>query len=100
MWLPSLFAIHKPTQIIKAYYLMRLSPLFLNTLILKMKIKPYYILLKWNMKHPENRNRTNLYEIWKEYDDGFTFDSILYSEIEFHDSLSEAREHKRRLLNG
>jgi len=52
------------------------------------------------MKHPENRNRANLYEIWKEYDDGFTFDSILYTVIEFYDSLSEAREHKRRLLNG
>ena len=52
------------------------------------------------MKHPENRYRTNLYEIWKEYDDGFTFDSILYSVIEFYDSLNEAREHKRRLLNG
>ena len=52
------------------------------------------------MKHPENRNRTNLYEIWKEYDEDFLFDSILYSVIEFYDSLSEAREHKRRLLNG
>ena len=65
-----------------------------------MRVKPYYILLKWNMKHPENRNRANLYEIWKEYDDGFTFYSILYSVIEFYDSLNEAREHKRRLLNG
>ena len=65
-----------------------------------MKIKPYYILLKWNMKHPENRNRTNLYEIWKEYWDDYNFDSVLYEVIEFHDSFSEAREHKRRLLNG
>ena len=52
------------------------------------------------MKHPENRNRTNLYEIWKEYWDDYTFDSVLYEVIEFYDSLSEAREHKRRLLNG
>ena len=65
-----------------------------------MKVKPYYILLKWNMKHPENRYRTNLYEIWKEYWDDYNFDSVLYEVIEFHDSLSEAREHKRRLLNG
>ena len=65
-----------------------------------MKIKPYYILLKWNMKHPENRYRTNLYEIWKEYWDDYNFDSVLYEVIEFHDSLYEAREHKRRLLNG
>ena len=65
-----------------------------------MKIKPYYILLKWNMKHPENRYRTNLYEIWKEYWDDYNFDSVLYEVIEFHDSLNEAREHKRRLLNG
>ena len=65
-----------------------------------MKIKPYYILLKWNMNHPENRNRTSLYEIWKEYWDDYNFDSVLYTVIEFHDSLSEAREHKRRLLNG
>ena len=83
---------------------MRLNPLLLNTLITtmneKMKVKPYYILLKWNMKHPENRNRTNLYEIWKEYDETYLFDSILYLVIEFYDSLSEAREHKRRLLNG
>ena len=52
------------------------------------------------MKHPENRNRTNLYEIWKDYDEGHNFDSILYTVIDFFDSLSEAREHKRRLLNG
>ena len=65
-----------------------------------MKIKPYYILLRWNMKHPENRNRTNLYEIWKDYDEGYLFDSVLYTVIEFYDSLSEAREHKMRLLNG
>lgn len=64
------------------------------------KIKPYYILLKWNMKHPENMYRTNLYEIWKEYDEDFLFDSILYEVIKFFDSLTEAREHKRRLLNG
>ena len=65
-----------------------------------MKIKPYYILLKWNMKHPENKYRTNLYEIWKEYWDDYNFDSVLYEVIEFHDSLSEAKEHKRSLLNG
>ena len=65
-----------------------------------MKVKPYYILLKWNMKHPENRNRTSLYEIWKDYDEDFLFDSILYEVIEFYNSLAEAREHKRRLLNG
>ena len=52
------------------------------------------------MKHPENRYRTNLYEIWKEYDEDFLFDSILYEVIEFYNSLAEAREHKRRLLNG
>ena len=52
------------------------------------------------MKHPENRNRTSLYEIWKEYDETYLFDSILYTVIEFYDSLSEAREHKMRLLNG
>lgn len=79
---------------------MRLNLLLLNTLILTMKIKPYYILLRWNMKHPENRNRTSLYEIWKEYDETYLFDSILYTVIEFYDSLSEAREHKMRLLNG
>ena len=79
---------------------MRLNLLLLNTLILTMKIKPYYILLRWNMKHPENSNRTNLYEIWKEYDETYLFDSILYTVIEFYDSLSEAREHKMRLLNG
>ena len=77
---------------------MRLKPPLLNTLS-SMKIKPYYILLKWNMKHPENRNRTNLYEIWKEYWDDYKFDSVLYEVIEFYDSLPEAREHKRRLLN-
>ena len=78
---------------------MRLKPPLLNTLILKMKIKPYYILLKWNMKHPTNKYRTSQYDIWKEYYDDYVFDSILYEVIEFFDSLSEAREHKRRLLN-
>ena len=79
---------------------MRLKPPLLNTLILKMKIKPYYILLKWNMKHPANKYRTSQYDIWKDYYDDYVFDSILYEVIEFFDSLSEAREHKRRLLNG
>ena len=79
---------------------MRLNLLLLNTLILTMKIKPYYILLRWNMKHPENRNRTSLYEIWKEYWEDYNFNSVLYEVIEFNDSLSEAREHKMRLLNG
>ena len=65
-----------------------------------MRVKPYYILLKWNMKHPANRLRTSQYDIWKEYYDDYVFDSILYEVIEFFDSLSEAREHKRRLLNG
>ncbi len=36
----------------------------------------------------------------KEYWEDYNFDSVLYEVIEFHDSLSEAREHKRRLLNG
>ena len=76
---------------------MRLKPPLLNTLILKMKIKPYYILLKWNMKHPENRNRTNLYEIWKEYDEDFLFDSILYEVIDFFDSLKDARQRMNEL---
>ena len=63
----------------------------------KMKIKPYYILLKWNMKHPENRYRTNLYEIWKEYDEDFLFDSILYEVIDFFDSLKDARQRMNEL---
>ena len=62
-----------------------------------MKIKPYYILLRWNMKHPENRNRTSLYEIWKEYDDDFLFDSILYEVIDFFDSLKDARQRMNEL---
>ena len=62
-----------------------------------MKIKPYYILLKWNMKHPENRYRTNLYEIWKEYDEDFLFDSILYEVIDFFDSLKDARQRMNEL---
>ena len=62
-----------------------------------MKVKPYYILLKWNMKHPENRNRTNLYEIWKEYDEAFLFDSILYEVIDFFDSLKDARQRMNEL---
>ena len=62
-----------------------------------MKIKPYYILLKWNMKHPENRNRTSLYEIWKEYDEDFLYDSILYQVIDFFDSLKDARQRMNEL---
>ena len=62
-----------------------------------MKIKPYYILLRWNMKHPENRNRTSLYEIWKEYDEDFLYDSILYEVIDFFDSLKDARQRMNEL---
>jgi len=62
-----------------------------------MKVKPYYILLKWNMKHPENRYRTSLYEIWKEYDEDFLFDSILYEVIDFFDSLKDARQRMNEL---
>ncbi len=49
------------------------------------------------MKHPENRNRTNLYEIWKEYDEDFLFDSILYEVIDFFDSLKDARQRMNEL---
>ena len=53
--------------------------------------------MRWNMKHPENRNRTNLYEIWKEYDEDFLFDSILYEVIDFFDSLKDARQRMHEL---
>ena len=49
------------------------------------------------MKHPENRNRTNLYEIWKEYDEDYLFDSILYEVIDFFDSLKDARQRMNEL---
>ena len=49
------------------------------------------------MKHPENRYRTNLYEIWKEYDEDFLFDSILYEVIDFFDSLKDARQRMNEL---
>jgi len=79
---------------------MRLKPHLLNTLILQMKIKPYYVLLKYNMKHPENKYRTNQYDIWKEYWDDYVFDSILYEVIDFFDSLKDARQRMRELKNG
>ena len=79
---------------------MRLKPPLLNTLILKMKVKPYYVLLKWDMKHPANKYRTSQYDIWKEYWDDYVFDSILYEVIDFFDSLKDARERMRELKNG
>jgi len=65
-----------------------------------MKIKPYYVLLKYNMKHPENIYRTDQYDIWKEYWDDYLFDSILYEVIDFFDSLKDARQRMRELKNG
>jgi len=65
-----------------------------------MKIKPYYVLLKWRINHPENKNRSSLYDIWQEYDEEFIYDSILYDVIDSFDTHKEAVEHKRRLLNG
>ena len=65
-----------------------------------MKIKPYYVLLKWDMKHPANKYRTNQYDIWKEYWDDYVFDSILYEVIDFFDSLKDARQRMRELKNG
>ena len=64
-----------------------------------MKVKPYYILLKWNMKHPANKYRTSQYDIWKEYWDDYVFDSILYEVIDFFDSLKDARQRMRELKN-
>ena len=64
-----------------------------------MKIKPYYVLLKYNMEHPENKYRTNQYDIWKEYWDDYLFDSILYEVIDFFDSLKDARQRMRELKN-
>ena len=65
-----------------------------------MKVKPYYVLLKYNMKHPENKNRTSQYDIWKEYWDDYLFDSILYEVIDFFDSLKDARQRMRELKSG
>ena len=65
-----------------------------------MKVKPYYILLKYNMKHPENKYRTRQYDIWKEYWDDYVFDSILYEVIDFFDSLKDARQRMRELKSG
>jgi len=79
---------------------MRLKPPLLNTLILTMKVKPYYVLLKYNMKHPENKYRTSQYDIWKEYWDDYLFDSILYEVIDFFDSLKDARQRMKELKSG
>ena len=65
-----------------------------------MKVKPYYVLLKYNMKHPENKYRTSKYDIWKEYWDDYLFDSILYEVIDFFDSLKDARQRMRELKSG
>ena len=65
-----------------------------------MKIKPYYVLLKYNMKHPENKYRPSQYDIWKEYWDDYLFDSILYEVIDFFDSLKDARQRMRELKSG
>jgi hypothetical protein len=63
-----------------------------------MKIKPYYILLKWNKSYSQNKSKPS-YQIWKEYDDTIKFDSPLYSIIEYFDSLNEAKNKLKLLLN-
>ena len=52
------------------------------------------------MKHPENKYRTNQYDIWKEYWDDYIFDSILYEVIDFFDSLKDARQRMKELKSG
>lgn len=63
-----------------------------------MKIKPYYILLKWNKKHAQNKSKPN-YQILKDYDDTHVWGSPLYEIIDYFDSLKEARQHIKTLTN-
>ena len=61
-----------------------------------MKIKPYYILLKWNKKHPQNKSKPN-YQILRDYDDTHAYGSSLYEIIDYFDSLKDARNHLKLL---
>lgn len=63
-----------------------------------MKIKPYYILLKWNKKHPQNKSKPN-YQIWRDYDYTHAYGSSLYEIIDYFDSLKEAKQHIKTLTN-
>ena len=63
-----------------------------------MKIKPHYILLKWNKKHAQNKSKPN-YQIWKDYDDTHAYGSPLYEIIDYFDSLKDARDHLKLISN-
>ena len=64
-----------------------------------MKLKPFYILIKYRANHPQNKSKSNLYKIWKEYDDTCAYDSPLYDVLDYFDSLREARQHIKTLTN-
>jgi len=58
-----------------------------------MKLKPFYILIKYVATHPHNKGRSNFYHIIKEYDDTYAYDSPIYDVIDYFDSLIEAKQH-------
>jgi hypothetical protein len=64
-----------------------------------MKTKPFYILIKYVATHPHNKGKSNLYKIWKDYDDTCAYDSPIYDVLDYFDSLREARHHVKTLSN-
>ena len=56
------------------------------------KLKPYYIVLKYNLNHKgcEWRRGKNPYQIVKEYDQDFLYDSPIYEVIAYFDTKKEA----------
>lgn len=57
-----------------------------------MKIKPHYVLIKYRRDHPQNKSKTSLYKIWKEYDSSHIYGSALYDVVDYFNSYSEARK--------
>ena len=55
------------------------------------KAIPHYVVLKWNKKNPLVPTQQKEWEIIKEYDDTFLWDSVLY-QAWFFDTKTEAKQ--------
>ena len=58
-----------------------------------MKTKPYYVLIKWNKSHPQNKLKPS-HEIWQDYNDSYAYGSPLYEVLDYFDSFASARKQK------
>jgi len=56
------------------------------------KVKGFYIVFKYDLKHIENRWRKKSFEIWKEFDENYIWNSPTYEVIGYFESKKDAQQ--------